>query len=123
MVQDSRWDHAEGTGCVGALFVNVLQLYHSVQTHTQSYLQGSNVSVVGVLLSGGSKKIHPEGCIGGLKLLLQMFDIYQWCLRFILFMYLEIFACMEVENFLIVQNSYKDKFYGAFGVGYYYTRF
>ena len=40
------------------------------------------MSVIGVLLLWGSQiNIHPEGCIGDLKRLLWLFDIYQWCSR------------------------------------------
>ena len=35
---------------------------------------------IGVLLSGVSQRnIHPKGCIGVLKRLPQLFDIYQYC--------------------------------------------
>ena len=41
----------------------------------------------------------------------------------ILLIHLDTFYCLEAETLLIFHNSPKYKFYGAFGVGYYYTRF
>ena len=98
--------------------------YHRVQSHPNPYLQGSNVSVRDVFLSGVSKiNIHPEDCSGDLKWLPQLLYLYQWYSRV---------HTIDLPGHIRLDGGFKPShspqqfqglFSGAFGVGQSRARF
>ena len=75
-------------------------------------------------LSGGSQRNgHPEGCIGYLKIFLQLFDLCQWCSRVHPIDVTGHILLAGSAKLIIAHNSPNEELYGAFGVGQYRTRF
>ena len=97
---------------------------NQVQSHPKSYLQGSNVIIGDVSLLGDSQRnIRHKGCIGGLKLLLRLFDLYWWCSG-VHPIDVPVHSFLDGgRKILVVHDSSNDELYGDFGVGHSCARF